>query len=64
MASAMRRAVHIAMAALADAREEADGLYVLAAQSDRSLALAHAHTLNGRLALATNMLATLREAGE
>jgi len=59
--SAKRRAVRIAMAALADALREADGLYALAAQRDRSLALAHAHTLNGRLALASNMLAMLGE---
>lgn len=59
MASAKRRAVHIALAALADAIQEADGLYALASQHDRALALAHAHALNGRLALATSMLSVL-----
>ena len=56
-----RRAVRIAQAALADALQELDGLYALAARSDRSLALAHAHTLHGHLALATSMLSALGE---
>jgi hypothetical protein len=48
--------IEIALKALADALEEADALYELAAKQDKALAVAHAHILNARLGLARQLL--------